>query len=161
MMLGNENAGDSVYIKAGENDILIDAGSRENSIDDIKAYVDQYVTDNKLEYVIITHADQDQIAGFSKEDGSIFDLYECETIIGFPRTNKTTQTYNRYCSERDDEVALGAKYYTALECYNNLNGAQRVYNLSEDGNIKFEVLYNYFYENTDISSLNKLVRNIL
>ena len=36
MMLGNSNAGDSIYIKAGENDILIDAGSRENSIDDIK-----------------------------------------------------------------------------------------------------------------------------
>lgn len=148
MMLGNENAGDSIYIKAGENDILIDAGSRENSIDDIKSYVDQYVTDNKLEYVVATHADEDHIAGFAKEDGSIFDLYECETIIGFPRTNKTTQTYNRYCSERDDEVALGSKYYTALECYNNENGAQRVYNLSEDGNIKMEILYNYFYENS-------------
>ena len=28
MELGNEYAGDSIYIKAGETDILIDAGSR-------------------------------------------------------------------------------------------------------------------------------------
>ena len=83
MMLGNDNAGDCTYIKAGDNDILIDAGSRTNSIDDIKKYVDQYVTDGKLEYVIATHADQDHIAGFSDRDGSIFDLYECETIIDF------------------------------------------------------------------------------
>ena len=34
--LGNIYAGDSIYIKAGENDILIDAGSRANSKDTIK-----------------------------------------------------------------------------------------------------------------------------
>lgn len=146
MMLGNDNAGDCVYIKAGENDILIDAGSRINSIDDIDNYLKQYVTDGKLEYVIVTHADQDHIAGFSKKDGSIFDLYECQTIIDFPLTNKDTETYKNYVSERNDEVSLGAKRYSALECYNNQNGAQRVYNLTEDGNVKFEILYNYYYE---------------
>ena len=147
MMLGNEYAGDCVYVKAGENDILIDAGSRTNSIDDIDNYLKQYVTDGKLEYVIVTHADQDHIAGFSKKNGSIFDLYECETIIDFPLTNKTTQTYNNYLSERADEVNNGAKRYSALECYNNENGAKRVYDLTDDGNVKLEILYNYFYEN--------------
>lgn len=147
MMLGNDYAGDSIYIKAGDNDILIDAGSRTNSIDDIDNYIKQYCTDGTLEFVIATHADQDHIAGFSKEDGSIFDLYECQTIIDFPLTDKTTQTYNRYVSERDAEVQAGAKHYTALECYNNENGAQRVYNLTEDGNVKMEILYNYYYEN--------------
>jgi competence protein ComEC len=147
MMLGNSNAGDCTYIKAGENDILIDAGSRTNSIDDIDNYVKQYCTDGKLEYVIVTHADQDHIAGFSKKDGSVFDLYECETIIDFPLTNKTTQTYNNYISERNDEVTAGAKRYSALECYNqSKEGAQRVYNLTEDGNVKMEILYNYYYD---------------
>lgn len=148
MMLGNANTGDSIYIKAGENDILIDAGSRENSIDDIKNYIDGYVTDNKLEYVIATHADQDHIAGFAKDDGSIFDFYECDTIIDFPLTDKDTDVYNEYVAERDAEVNNGAKHYTALECYNNQNGAQRIYNLSDDGNIRFEVLYNYYYEHS-------------
>ena len=146
MMLGNDNAGDCTYIKAGDNDILIDAGSRTNSIDDIKKYVDQYVTDGKLEYVIATHADQDHIAGFSDRDGSIFDLYECETIIDFALTDKTTETYKNYVEERNDEVENGAKHYTALECYNQLNGAQKIYNLTDDGNVKMEILYNKYYE---------------
>lgn len=146
MMLGNDNAGDCTYIKAGDNDILIDAGSRTNSIDDIKKYVDQYVTDGKLEYVIATHADQDHIAGFSDKDGSIFDLYECETIIDFALTDKTTETYKNYVEERNDEVENGAKHYTALECYNQLNGAQKIYNLTDDGNVKMEILYNKYYE---------------
>lgn len=148
MMLGNANAGDSIYIKAGENDILIDAGSRENSIDDISNYINQYVTDGVLEYVIVTHADQDHIAGFAKSEGSIFDLYECGVIIDFPRTNKSTAIYSRYLSERADEVSDGGtKHFSALECYNELNGASKVYNLSDDGNLKMEILYNYYYEN--------------
>ena len=48
MMLGNANAGDCVYVKAGENDILIDAGNRTNSIDDIDNYLKQYVSDGNL-----------------------------------------------------------------------------------------------------------------
>lgn len=144
--LGNGSSGDSIYVKAGDNDILIDAGSDQGSIDDIKNYVDRYVTDGKLEYVIVTHGDKDHIAGFSEEDGSIFDLYECGIIIDFPLTSKDTQMYDDYLSERADEVALGAKHYTALECYNNLNGAKREYDLSGDGNVKMQILYNYYYD---------------
>ena len=62
--LGNYYAGDSVYIKAGEVDILIDAGSRASSSTTIHNYIKEYCTDRKLEYVIATHAHQDHIAGF-------------------------------------------------------------------------------------------------
>lgn len=150
MMLGNDKAGDSVYVKAGDNDILIDGGSDYDSIDDIKNYVNQYCTDNTLEYVIVSHADADHIACFAGENNkdSLFDIYKVETIIDFPRSNKTTQVYQRYQSERTDEIAAGAKHYTALECYNeSKDGAKRTYDLSSDGNIKMEILYNYYYEN--------------
>ncbi len=154
MMLGNDNAGDSIYVKAGENDILIDAGSKRDSIDDIKAYVDKYVTDNTLEYVIVTHAHEDHYAGFTQSEGSIFDLYECETIIDFPKTNQKELTdkgnktqYGYYLEERQAEIKAGAAHYNALDCYNNVNGGQRFYNLTDDGNIKLEILYNYYYEN--------------
>ena len=146
IMLGNEYAGDCIYIKAGENDILIDAGSKATSVPHIRDYLDDFVTDGTLEYVIVTHADQDHIAGFSERDGSIFDLYECQTIIDFPLTNKTTDLYDNYKLERQDEINNGATHYTALECYNNQNGAQRVYNLLSDGSVKMEILYNYYYE---------------
>ncbi len=154
MTLGNDNAGDAIYVKAGDNDILIDAGSKDNSIDDVQGYMDNYVTDGKLEYVIVTHAHEDHYAGFTKADGSIFDLYECGTIIDFPKTNQKTLTekgnktqYGYYLDELDAEVKAGATHYSALECYNNEGGAQRVYNLTDDGNIKLEILYNYYYEN--------------
>ena len=153
LTLGNKYAGDSIYIKAGDNDILIDAGSRGNSSDAISSYIDKYCTDGKLEYVIATHAHQDHIAAFvgTKAAPGIFDRYECETIIDFPLTDATSSVYKNYVAKRDAEVAGGAKHYTALECYNNENGAQRVYNLG-DG-ITMEILYNYYYEN-DTSNEN-------
>ncbi len=153
MMLGNKNSGDCIYVKAGDNDILIDAGSASNSVDDIDKYISEYVPDKELEYVIVTHSDSDHIEGFSVLNGSIFDLYKCKTIIDFPLTNKKetsdsgNQTlYGKYVSERTDEIANGAKHYSALDCYNNENGGQRTYNLTEDGNVKMEILYNYYYD---------------
>ena len=144
--LGNGSNGDSIYIKAGDTDILIDAGSAKGSAKSIGDYVDQYCTDGKLEYVIATHADQDHIAGFVGTSAAkgIFDRYECETIIQFARTNKNTQIYKDFCAKRDAAKDRGANVYTALECYNNANGAQREYELSYG--ITMKILYQKFYE---------------
>lgn len=144
--LGNKNTGDCIYIRAGDNDILIDAGSKTNSIPVIKTYLDTYVTDGTLEYVIATHAHEDHIAGFAGSDSNpgLFRYYECEVIIDFPLTDSSSRIYERYVDERDQEVEEGAEHFTALECYNNENGAQRVYQLGENTTMTF--LYNYFYE---------------
>ena len=145
--LGNNNTGDSTYIKAGDVDILIDAGSRQNSADAIASYVNNYCTDGKLEYVIATHAHQDHIAGFTdtKSRDGIFKRYECEVIIDFALTNADTAVYNNYVTSRDAEVALGAKHYTALDCVKGLNGAQQTYELGEG--MSMTILYQEFYEN--------------
>lgn len=146
MELGNKYTGDSIYIKAGETDILIDAGSRTSSAKTISSYVNQFCTDGTLEYVIVTHGDRDHIAGFAgdKTNPSLFTMYECETIIDFPLTNQTSVTYQNYVKSRDAEVEEGATHYNALQCYRETDGAKRVYTLS-DG-IEMEILYNYFYE---------------
>lgn len=146
--LGNENCGDCIYIKAGDTDILVDGGSRPNSIGTIQNYIKDYITDGIIEYAIVTHADQDHIACWagSNSSQSLFDLYKVNTIIDFPLTNKDTGTYNRYVLKRDAEIENdGAVHYTALECYNNQNGAQRTYTLS-DG-ISLQILNNYYYSN--------------
>lgn len=147
MELGNDRAGDSIYIKAGATDILIDAGSTRTSPDTTAAYMDEYITDGTLEYVIATHADQDHIAGFagSSSSPSIFERYDCEVIIDFALTNKNTDVYADYVTQRDKAVDEGATHYTALQCWNQTDGAKRIYELS-DG-IEMEILYNYFYEN--------------
>lgn len=154
LQLGNAYAGDSIFIQCGDYDILIDAGSMTSSASVIIDYVDQYVTDGKLEFVIATHADQDHIAAFpsSSSTEGIFEHYQVDTIIDFPKTNKTTQTYQNYVSARDEEVKQGAKHYTALQCYNGQGGGQREYALS--GGVSMEILYNYYYENPSTDENN-------
>ena len=145
--LGNKYTGDCIYINYGEIDILIDAGSRQSSVATIKAYIDTYITDGKLEFVIATHAHQDHIAGFysSAVVPGLFEVYEIGIIIDFPKTNSTTRTYHNYLDARSKAVDKGAVHFTALQCYKNEAGAQRIYDLG--GELKLEILYNYYYEN--------------
>jgi beta-lactamase superfamily II metal-dependent hydrolase len=146
--LGNKAIGDSVYIKNGDIDILIDAGSIRSSAQTITTYVDQYI-DGELDYVIATHADQDHIAGFVGTNSveGILEYYEIGTIIDFPRTEKTTDIKNDYVAARDAAVAKGAEHYTALECFDAgeaTEGARRTFDLG--GGVSMEILYNYYYE---------------
>ena len=152
--LGNKYTGDCVFIKYGDIDILIDAGSRQSSAATIRAYIDGYVSDGKLEYVIATHAHQDHIAGFysTRTTTGIFESYEIGIIIDFPKTNSSSVTYSNYKNARTAAVERGAVHYDALQCYNNEDGAQRVYELGAF--IKLEILYNYFYENSSGSENN-------
>lgn len=156
--LGNGYTGDSCYIKCGDVDILVDAGSRTSSSTTIANYLDTQVTDKKLEYIIVTHADRDHIAGFAgdSKNPSIFARYEVDTIIDFPLTNKVgnkeTGVLKDYYSERDSRVAKGAKHYNALQCYNNTDGGQRTYKLSDT--ITLNILYNYYYENSSTDENN-------
>ncbi len=141
--LGNSSPGDCIYIKAGDTDMLVDAGSTAGSMETIGAYLDNYVTDGVFEYVVVTHSDLDHIACF-QSDGGIFDTYECEIIIDFPQSGSTSKAYANYLKKREAEVAAGAKHYTALECWNQTNGASKVWNLSED--VTMTILYHKFYE---------------
>ena len=152
MTLGNAFSGDSIYIKAGETDILVDAGSREESATAIKDYIfdsesdlHSYVSDNKLEYVIATHADQDHIAAFVGSKGILTDNnIEIDNIITFAKSNKTTKVYNNFKNAVEARKASGTKVYTALDCYNNVNGASRIIQVA--AGIEIEILYNYFYD---------------
>ena len=150
--LGNKYTGDSTYIKAGNVDILIDAGSRQNSASTISKFVDEHCKDGKLEYVIATHAHQDHIAGFvgSKSDEGIFNHYKIDTLIDFSLHNTDSDIYNNYASLRDEKVASGdiALHYTANDCIQGTNGAKKEFQLS-DG-IKMTILDQKFYrEETD------------
>ena len=152
--LGNKYTGDCTLIKVGNTEILIDAGSRTSSIPTIKNYLDQYVTDGILEYVIVTHAHQDHYAGFAtnKSTDSIFDLYECEVIIDFAQTNQkpTSTMYANYQRELQDEVDNGAVHYTALDCIKKRNGAQSVYELEKG--VTLQILDSYYYYEGNTSS---------
>lgn len=143
--LGNYYTGDCTFIKAGDMDILIDAGSRQSSASTIANYINQYCTDGVLEYVIATHAHQDHIAGFVGSNGDgIFDLYKVGTLIDFARTDATTQIYNSYVAKRSALIADGTKHYTALEWWNGVDGLER--SILLDSGIFMTVLYQDYYE---------------
>jgi len=157
--LGNKYTGDCIYINYGEIDILIDAGSRTSSSTTIIDYVSQHIQDNKIEYVIATHADQDHIAGFYSTTGSnpttgVLDAFEIGVIIDYPRWSGTpTVTQNNYEATRDRLVAeSGTEHYTALQCYRNEGGAQRVYELGPG--VEMEILYQRYYVDSSGSNEN-------
>jgi beta-lactamase superfamily II metal-dependent hydrolase len=145
--LGVYNAGDSIFIKAGDNDILIDAGANYNSTATIESYIDQHCTDGKLEYVIATHSHTDHIAGMSggSSKNGILYKYSIGTIIDFAETKATTAVYNNYETAVSYAVGQGAVHYTAAQCFDQTGGAKREYSLGTD--LTMDILYNkYYYE---------------
>lgn len=146
--LGNAYTGDCTLIKTGNVEVLIDAGSRKGSAETIVPYIQRYCKDGVLEYVIATHAHQDHIAGFvgTASTEGVLESFVCETIIDYPLANTTSAIRAEYEALREEEVAAGAKHYTALECWNNENGAARSYTLAED--ITLNILYQKYYEET-------------
>ena len=145
--LGNKYTGDCTYIKIGNTDVLIDAGSKTSSVSTIDNYLKEYVTDGTLEYVIVTHAHQDHYAGFAtNEDAdSIFDLYECEMIIDFSQITASKadeKMYNNYLRERSAEIDAGATHLTAAEC---IEQGKDKFDLG--GGVELQILDSYYYYN--------------
>ena len=165
MEFGNAANGDATYIKAGDTDILIDAGSQSSSATHLIEYINQYCTDGKLEYVITTHGDTDHISGMYglKQNGlnskgeaitntGILYYYEVGTIIDFARTGKEDgQNVTKYRSAVDYAVSKGAKHYNARQCWNEEDGALRSYTLANVGgnDITMDILFNKYYFNDD------------
>lgn len=170
----NDKAGDSVLIKCGNTEVLIDAGSTQSSATTIKAYIDPYVTDGKLEYVIATHADQDHIAGMVGTSSAgayngILYSYDVGTIIRFDKTNKKETTdagnptlYGRFLAAIDYSVANnGATAYTASQCWNESDGAKKTYFLDSANKVSMNILYNYYYEHSSSDENNYSVCMLL
>lgn len=173
--LGNNNSGDSVYVKAGDNDILIDAGSRGNSAATINNYVKQYCTDGKLEYVISTHGHQDHIAGFagvsdnkaknfkgeSVDKTGVLYYFEVETFIDFTYYNSvdnktasiddysTSTEYGKYLRARNYAISNNATHYTAKDLWDTNN---TTFNLGSG--ITMDILYNKYYFETSSDENN-------
>ena len=149
--LGNEYAGDSIYIKAGDNDILIDAGSKASSAKTIEAYVDNYCTDNTLEYVINSHAHQDHIAGMygvkdktGNYDGILYH-YNVENIIMFSQTAATTKVYENFLTAVEYNKEKGTNVYLASDFFDENHNPKETSHIELGENMSMDILYNQYY----------------
>lgn len=151
--LGNKYTGDCTFIKVGDTEILIDAGSRASSVGVIYDYVSEYLSaDGVLDYVVVTHAHQDHYAGFATNENtdSLFDLFTVGTVIKFTNTNQkeTAKLYSNFLRELNQtKTENGTKVFTAEECYNNTGDAQRIFDLDgASGDVELEILTHKYNE---------------
>lgn len=164
--LGNKYAGDSILIKCGDTEVLIDAGSRASSITTLKSYIDEYCTDGVLEYVIATHSDQDHIEGFCGSSSSstvtgIFSIYEIQTLIRYDVRSNSSKLATKFETAVESLAEDGTTVYTASQCYDQTDGAQRQYYLDENQTISINILYNYYYYNQSSDNNNHSVVTLL
>ncbi len=174
--LGVANVGDCVLIKSGNTEVLIDAGAKATTApsQEMLDYVATYCTDDVLEYVIATHAHEDHIAGLvgqKKGDSYTGFLYQYRigTIIQFAGTNQKMQTdkgnetlyakyvaATEYCAEKWE-----TQVYTALQCWNETDGAKKTYYLNESKTVSMNILYQKYYEETASTENNYSVCMLL
>ena len=162
--LGNANAGDCTLIKCGNTEILIDAGSKRNSTETVKNYINKYCTDGKIEYVVATHAHEDHIAALVGESGKnngVLYSYEIGTVIQFSGHNTTSGIYNDYVSAVAYAESQGAYVFTASQCWNNADGAQRTYYIDGESKISFNILYQKYYDEKASTENNYSVCTLL
>lgn len=133
--------GDSIYIKSGDFDMLIDAGQKEDG-PNINKLLLSYCDDKKLDVLIGTHGHGDHLGGFS--NGALNNINSVGLIIDYGYADGgNSKTYE---SIRDSYVKLGAKYYSAYDCVNYTNGGQKKYKFSDD--LSLEVLNTNQYAKT-------------
>lgn len=161
--LGNANAGDCTLIRCGDTEVLIDAGSKRNSTSTIKAYLDEYVV-GALDYVIVTHAHEDHIAALVGESGKnngVLYSYEIGTIIQFTDHYTNSGIYNDFVTAVSYAQSEGTNVYTALECWNETNGAKKQYYLDDEEKISINILYQKYYETRTTNENNYSVCTLL
>lgn len=138
---GHSDCGESILIKYGDIEVLIDAGDRySDSFKAVKEVIDSNMTDGVLEYVIATHPDSDHIGGM---DDVILE-YDVRNIIRFNGT-ASSEIYHQFDEAAKNEE--NCNVCTALDSYNNVGSCKRIITLGED--VYIEIINTYSYEQTE------------
>jgi len=136
---------DSLFIKKGNVEILIDSGYEYDG-----TFVDKVLTehcaDDRLDLLMLSHSDGDHIDGLERGLQNV-DNVSLMIDYGGVGTGNVLKARNKY-------TELGMDYYSAYDCVNKVNGASDIIYLTED--FYFEVLNTGQYiKNTDTNAGNK------
>ena len=136
---------DSVFIKKGNVEVLIDAGYEYdgNFVGDV---VEQHVTDGILDLFMVSHSDGDHIDGIKNALKSVDDISLMVDYggIGTGNVGYVRETYG----------PKGMQYHSAIDCVTGANGAVSRYYLTSE--FYFDVLNTGNYiSNSDSTAGNK------
>ena len=112
---GNPQFGVSVFIECGYIVILIDAGVKASGSISVVPFIEEHVSDNILELVIVTHADSDHLGGMVGLSNSYGALevpgITYQYIVDFGYEGQT-QLYKDYLEVRNKKIKEGTKYFS-------------------------------------------------
>lgn len=155
----NNSAGDSIYIKAGDNDILIDAGNKKDNSTKLSKQINEYCTDNKLEYVIVTHGDQDHIQSFigssANATNGLLYTYDVDNIIYNNTTTKSSKIYQALVSAINKKKESGTTVTYAKDFFESDNlTAKSSATIKLSDYVTMQVLWNKYYFTTSSDENN-------
>ncbi len=137
---GAGDCGESIYIKYGNIDIVVDAG--DNFTDSKKAInevINQHLQDGIIDYVIATHPDGDHIGGMA----SLFETYTIKNLIKFEGTYHTKKYQNMEKAYLEEQCNV----YQIKSDIMDLNKQDKFIELSSDIYISF--VDTMYYENSE------------
>ncbi len=135
---------DSIFIKKGNVEILIDSGYEYDGTF-VNKVITEHCADNRLDVLMLSHSDGDHIDGLKNALNAVGNI-SLMVDYGGSGTGNALFARNSY-------IPLGMQYHSAYDSINKLNGASDVYYLTED--FYFEVLNTGNYiKNTETSAGN-------
>ena len=114
---------DSLFIKKGNVEILIDSGYEYDG-EFVEKVLAQYCADGRLDLLMFSHSDGDHVNGAKKALANI-DNISLMIDYGGVGSGNVLNFRNTY-------KAKGMIYHSAYDCVNNANGASDRYYLTED-----------------------------
>ena len=120
---------DSIYIKKGNVDILIDSGYEYDG-DFVEKVLSQYCADGRLDLLMFSHSDGDHINGAAK---ALKNIENVSLMIDYGGVGS-----GNVLNARNKYKANGMVYHSAIDCVNHANGASDLYYLTDD--FYFEIL---------------------
>ncbi len=140
---GLADCGESILIKYGSLDFLIDCGDEMNASNQaIQEAIDSNSEDKVLEYLLVTHPDSDHMGGAP----FILKTYEVLNIIHF-NGDHTSNLYKKFVQSVEAEGALEC---TALDSYNNVGECKRIIEFGPD--VYIEIINTTHYEGKETNT---------
>ena len=119
--------GDATLFDYGNYEILVDGGAFEDA-SYVKAMMTQYVTDNVLDMLVVTHEHADHYGGISYAS-TWSNITSITNIVDYGYYGE-----NNYEVRRDSYISMGSEYHPITELFMHSDG---IYHISERMSLQF------------------------